>query len=274
MQEQADMPSDWDLDRVPLAEADRAAIRANEDLFYLVTAASFVESGADLYTGNLAHYFDGDAEVVGWLEAHWMPEEIRHGRVLRDYVKHVWPEFDWDRAYAAFLADYSQRCTEEELEPTRGLELAARCVVETATSTFYQALSAQTTEPILAGIANRIRADEIGHYKHFYRYFRKYGASREPGRLRVARTLGRRVLEARRGDGDCALWHAYVGRQAPGSADKAAFQALSRRLLQRLRPSYPVDIAVKMLFKPLDLPPGVARLLQGTVARSVRWVLR
>lgn len=264
----------WNLDEVPWASIDTGRIRGCEDLFYLVTAASFIESGADLYTGNLVRFFSGDAEVTVWLDRHWRPEEMRHGRVLRTYIGHAWPEFDWDEAYACFLDDYGRQCTVDEFEPTRTLELAARCVVETGTATYYQALAAQAVEPVLAGIAQRIRVEEISHYKHFYAYFRQYRCLEPTRRLRVLAALGRRVLEARRGDGDCALRHVFAVRQATVKADSPEFQALSRRLGRQLACHYPVEQAVKMLVTLLDLPPGLVRALQLPLARVIGWAIQ
>lgn len=263
----------WNLDRIPFDQIDLALVREREDLFYLVTAASFVEIAADLYTDNLIRYFNGDDDVVDWLEHHWKPEEVRHGKALRAYVCHVWPEFDWDRAYSAFFAQYAPLCTVDAFERTRSLEMVARCVVETGTATFYQALADQTEEPVLAGIASRIRSDEISHYKHFYRYFCTYSASEQPGRWRVLAALRRRIVEARNDDADCALWHAFAVRQPADSADKAAFKALSTSLARQIRRHYPLDMATKMLLKPLHLPAVLAHALQGPVARTMAKLL-
>ncbi|SHI34947.1 ferritin-like domain-containing protein [Pollutimonas bauzanensis] len=266
--------TDWTLGEVPFQAIDLSQIKDQENLFYLVAAASFVEIASDLYTDNLIHYFKGDEEVIAWLESRWRPEEVRHGHVLRAYVNHVWPEFDWQQAYSAFYAEYSPLCTPDNFEASRSLEMVARCIVETGTATFYQALTQQTTEPVLAGIAARIRADEIGHYKYFYRYFRLYNGKEAPGRLRILGAIKRRLLEARNDDAECALWHAYLVRQPEAHADKAAFRALRSRLGKQVRRHYPLDMAVKMLLRPLSLPDAVTRLLQGPLARlTARFML-
>ncbi|SMF31467.1 ferritin-like domain-containing protein [Pseudogulbenkiania subflava] len=275
MQKSANTAAAWGLDRIPLESIELQRVHGREDLFYLATAASFIESGSDLYTRNLIHYCAGETELVDWLQNHWEKEEMQHGRALHAYARHVWPEFDWERAYAAFFEDYSHQCTLDEFEPTPGLEMVARCVIETGTATFYQALAEQAVEePVLAGLTSRIRADEIGHYKHFYRYFRQYRAGQPPGRLRVLAAVGRRVLEARRGDAECALWHAFTVRQPDAAANKTAFHTLNARLGQQLKHHYPVTMAVKMLLKLLDLPTGLSRVVQGPLVRATRWALR
>ncbi len=255
----------WTLDQVPLADIDLARTRDQENLFYLVAAASFVEIASDLYTDNLIRYFDGDNEIKAWLESRWRREEVRHGQVLRAYVQHVWPEFDWQRAYSAFYADYSQRCTVDQFEASRSLEMVARCMIETGTATLYQALSELTAEPVLAGITTRIKADEIGHYKYFYHFFRLYNAKEAPGRLHILGAIKRRMTEARNDDIECALWHAYIVRQR--HPDNAEFRVLRTQLGALVRRYYPIPMAVKMLLKPLDLPVSLLRLLQGPVAR-------
>lgn len=179
----------WTIEDIDFSRIDLARVRQDEDLFYLVACASFVESGSDLYTHNLVEYYKGDAEVETWLREQWEQEELQHGAALRAYVEHVWPEFDWQRAYQGFLDEYSQYCKVELLEPTRAQELAARCVVETGTSTYYRALARATDEPVLKQLAGLIANDEVNHYKHFYHYFRRYRREENIGRSRVFGTL-------------------------------------------------------------------------------------
>ncbi|QIM49498.1 ferritin-like domain-containing protein [Pusillimonas sp. DMV24BSW_D] len=267
------LSSDWSLDNVPLHDVDLELVRDNEDLFYMVAGASFIEIAADLYTRNLIEYYSDAPEIQEWLETKWQHEELRHGYVLKAYTQHVWPEFDWERAYQSFFTEYSAMCTADELEPTQGLEMVARCVVETGTATFYTALASQATEPVLAGIAQRIRADEVSHYKHFFQYFRKYRETQNPGRWKVFGALKRRILEARSSDADCALWHVYQVHKGSG-ANREEFNILCRRLAKGLRRHYPVSMAIKMVTKPLDLPASVNRMVMAPLTRASNWFLR
>lgn len=267
--------SAWTLDAIPLTSIDVDRVRQHESLFYQVAAASFVETAADLYAHNLVTFFKGDAEIVDWLEKHWEFEEVRHGRALRAYVRHVWPEFDWDAAFAAFFADYSRLCTVEHFEATRALEMVARCVVETGTATYYQALGAQSPEPVLAGIAARIRADEVNHYKHFLRYFHKYEQSEPLGRWRILCALRRRIFEARGEDVEIAVRHAFSFRQPQAELDGPAYEALCEQVRQDVTAHFPLLMAAKMLLKPLHLPGSLTRWLQLPVARlTSAWLLR
>lgn len=271
MQEEVVSSANWNLSQVPLCAIDRTRVKSRETLFYVLTAASFVEIAADLYTDNLIQFFNGDDEAVDWLSTHWKNEEVRHGQVLRAYVRHVWPEFDWDLAYNSFFQDYSRQCTIEEFEPTRGLEMVARCVVETGTSTFYQALAKLADEPVLEGIAMRIRAEEVNHYKYFYRFFRKYRQLESPSRWHIATALRRRVFEARQDDAECALWHTYIIRHPDSTHDKAQFKLLVKQIAQQIKQHYPVSMAAKMLIRPLRLPNSLNHLIEGPLAK---WTAR
>ena len=75
----------------------------------------------------------------------------------------MWPEFSWERAFGGFYSEYAAACTQEELEPSRALEMAARCVVETGTSTLYQTLNTYATEPVLKQITAHLKSDEVRH---------------------------------------------------------------------------------------------------------------
>lgn len=266
----------WGLDSIPFNSVDSQQVIHREDLFYLVVAASFIEIASDLYTANLAEYFQEDVEIVEWLEKHWQHEEVRHGYSLRDYAKHVWPDFNWDAAYQSFFDEYAPLCTVEEFEPSQALEMAARCVIETGTATFYTALSGQSPEPILAGIAANIRAEEVGHYKYFYRYFRQYRQQEGTARRQVFGAIWRRIVEARNSDAEIALWHVFAHRNSlPVEAEKPQeFHDLCRQIGKQVKQHYPVDLAAKMVLRPLDLPRSINRVIEGPVASAATWLLR
>src|SRR3546814_15762931 len=76
----------WSLESIDFDRIDVARIRHDEDLFFLLCSASFVESGSDLYTQNLIDHFADDQELQTWLGQHWEHEELQHGRALAAYV--------------------------------------------------------------------------------------------------------------------------------------------------------------------------------------------
>ena len=243
-------------------------------MFLLVTAASFIESGSDTYTGNLLEHFAGDAEVGRWLRDEWEPQELGHGRMLKAYVQRAWPELDWDAAYRDFFDEYSSVCTLAQLEPARGLEMAARCVVEMGTTVYYQALHDACREPALRELTWRIRGDEVQHYKHFYAFFQKYRTVEHLGRARVLAVLARRALELRNEDATIALRHASAWRRrSRGGRACVAPDELARQAYRLVNRHIPVQLAVRMLLKPLRLQPRLERLVAPPLASIGRGVL-
>jgi hypothetical protein len=250
----------WRVADIDFTRADRLH-RDDETLFYLLTGASFVESGSELYTRNLLTYYRDDARIAEWLGNVWEPEELQHGAALRAYVKAVWPEFDWADAYGRFLGEYSRAASPEAFEATPRLELAARCMIETGTTSLYRMLHAYAREPVLRAVLAHIRDDEVNHFKHFLGFFRS-----QPGRenrLRVAWAIGRRVRESRSGDAWIAFRHAFEVRNPGRSCRRADFDRWQAELRGIIRRAFPFRLAADMLLAPLALPAlfrGLARL--------------
>jgi hypothetical protein len=220
-------------------------------------------------------FFSGDDEVGSWLAEHWEHEEIQHGKALREYVLRVWPDFDWDTTYAKFFAEYSQICTVDEFEPTRCLEMAARCVVEMGTATYYRSLSSFAPEPVLQDLAGRIKSDEVRHYKHFFRYFSKYRELESLGRLRILGTLKRRLGAVRSDDAEIALWHTYESRHPGADRHGAEFRAMFSSVSGLVRSHFPSGMAAKMLLKPLTLPPLLTLAVTTPLSKLTQiWILR
>jgi hypothetical protein len=267
--------SSWGLAEIPYGTIMHDSIRHRDDLLYLLAASSFVEILSDLTTQNLIQFFDGDEEVGRWLSTGWERDEVRHGQALRDYVRAVWPEFDWDAAYRNFFAEYSKLCTVEEMAPTRCLEMAARCVVEMGTAGYYHALEQFAPEPVLRDLAGRIKNDEVRHYKHFYRYFLKYRVLEGPGRRRILAALVRRLGALRSEDAEIAIWHAYQSAHPTLHKESPEFRTQLAAISAMVRAQFPAGMAIKMLLKPLYLPPVLRGLVSAPLALlTQRWVLR
>jgi hypothetical protein len=251
----------WRIEDIDLTRIDRQRAAANEDLLLLLCASSFIESGSDVYTSNLSTFFHGDPEVSEWLNTEWEPEELQHGRALKTYIEYVWPEFDWDAAFRSFFDEYSKTCSFEEFEKTRALEMVARCVVETGTATLYRAIGECSDDPVLKEITDNIRTDEVRHYKHFFRYFKKYNQIEGQGRLAVLGALLRRVMEIKNEDSEIALRHVFAFRYPDRVNDPAYNREMTARVTRLVRHNLSADMCVKMLLKPLDIPakiqPGV-----------------
>jgi len=265
----------WRIEDIDLCSIDRQRAIADEDLLLLLCAASFIESGTHLYTSNLSLFFSSDPEVSSWLNDEWEPEELQHGRALRAYVTHVWRDFDWDTAFDNFFNEYSKTCSVEGFERTQALEMVARCVVETGTTALYGAIGECTNEPVLAEIIDNIRTDEVRHYKHFLRYFRKYNKIERNGRLSVLGALMRRILEIRNEDSEIALRHVFAIRYPERVSDPTYQRERSARIHRLVRRNLSMDTCVKMLIKPLELPPSIQpRILYPLATIAQRFFLR
>jgi hypothetical protein len=263
----------WSIDDVPYHALERERVKDNTLLLDLVATASFVEITSDVYTRNLADFFRGDAEVVDWLEHAWESEELQHGKALKRYVETAWPEFDWEGAYRNFLAEFLRFCSVDQLAETRALEMAARCVVETGTATLYRAVSEASPEPVLRLITAAISADEVRHYKNFYRFFLRYRESEQPSRTAVARTLWARISEVDAEDAFYAFKHVYLGRNPQAEFHEDAYAAFRAQLRPLTVRHFPHKMASKMLLKPLGLSAPVGRLVVPAVASASRLLL-
>ena len=247
----------WSLGDIDFQAIDTALVRADRELFYLLVSASFVESGSDTYAGNLASYYAANPEASGWLSDHWEAEELQHGLALRRYVEHVWPEFDWQRGYARFFEEYRHTCSIDKFEPTKALEMAARCVVETGTAALYRSLEQASDEPVLRNLTRRIADDEVRHYKHFYRYFNTFNGVERLGRLRVLGALVRRLLEIKNEDAEIALRNVLRIERGTEDIPQRDVRKLNSRVSAVIRRNLPIEMTVKMLLRPLHLHAGV-----------------
>ncbi|HWX03017.1 ferritin-like domain-containing protein [Collimonas sp.] len=262
----------WKIADLDFSKIDIAQVRPDENLFYLVTCASFVESGSDLYTQNLVDYYGDEPEISNWLREQWEVEELQHGQALRAYVEYIWPEFDWPAAYANFLSEYSSYCKVELLEPSKGLEMVARCVVEAGTATFYSALSRSTSEPVLKDLASRIAKDEVNHYKHFFRYFRRFRQNEGLRRHRIFGALRRRTMEMKNEDAACALRHVLGTRSPSHAGDPATLERIHSKMNTTIRAHLSADMTIKMIMRPLDLPPAVQTMVAYPVTQIMNKV--
>lgn len=248
----------WELRDIALERVDRTAVASDGFAFKLLATASFIETGSDLYAANLRTFFSGDEPVGDWLRHSWEPEELRHGAALRAYVERVWPGFDWEGRFHSFLDEYSRSCTVADLEATRALELAARCIVEMGTSALYRSLHGYAREPVLKGLAARIYADELRHYKMFFRHFARYERAEGRSRLRIARTLVNRLLATRGEDGRCAYRHVWDFAPNPQRLPFAAsYTVFARDVTLMLRRHAPAAMLTRMILKPLALPASI-----------------
>ena len=261
----------WSLDDIPWHAIRHDAVAQNEAFFYLVASASLMESATDLYTENLINFFAGDEEVTSWLEHYWLPEELQHGRALRRYVEAAWPEFAWEPTFRRFVEEFRPFC-DEALEALRSLEMASRCVVEMATASYYTTLSRASPEPVLSLLARRIVEDEVRHYKHFYRFFRRYRDAESPSRAAVVPALWRRLRMSGGDDSFIVLKHVYGARYPGAPFNAEVYRDLRRECCDLVRDHIPHEMSVRMLLKPLALGPRTQRVALPVAVAVARHV--
>ena len=108
----------------------------------------------------------------------WSKDEIKHGRVLAEWVKLADPTYDFEDRFKAYVKGFPID-TLKPKNPSEDLvasELLTRCMIEIGTSTFYTAIKDATDEPLLKQICRKIAADELRHYKLFYTHLQRYQA--------------------------------------------------------------------------------------------------
>lgn len=264
----------WNFRTLPYDSIDRSRIADSDFLFYILVSASFVEITSDLYAHNLFNYFAGDSEVQQWLAQRWEAEELQHGQALRRYATTVWPDLDWEQAYRGFYADYSRFCGPETLGPTRALEMASRCVVETGTCSYYTMLSRISPCPVLSRLCLLIRTDEAYHYQHFHRHFNRYQALERPTRRVLLKTLVHRVREIDSADARIAFRHAWQARHPHQTWQDRFYRDFARTLRALATTHYPFRMAAHMLTQPLGLSHQHQQRLDHTLATGARLASR
>jgi hypothetical protein len=263
----------WSMKDIPYHALDRERVRDDTLLFYIIASASFIEITSDHYTRNLTAFFEGDPEIVDWLQNHWEPEEMQHGASLKRYVQTAWPDFDWEEAYRGFMAEYGALCGKERYASTRALEMVARCVVETGTSSFYRMMAEIADEPVLRDLTSKISLDEVRHYKHFYHYFLRYQESEHQGRTAVFKTLWNRVMEIEDEDTFISFKYIFLSRN-PGAEFRRQDYDDYRAGVRRIgKAHFPYDMALKMFLKPLGLGPSIGRMVLPPAVAATRLLL-
>jgi len=227
------------------------ATRFDAFTFYATAVTSFLESAVPTYVRNLEPHFGDCPDVSNWLRQKWLPEELAHGRTIRQFVERLWPEFRWQAAYVAFLESYVPRCAHEHLRPSKALEALARCVTETEAAMMYRCLAAYTKDPELKRLLSQMSREEIGHYSYFRDVFNRHDAVERNSFWQKARTILNRSELVREEDVALAfrpLNHAWSGFMPFRAFSYAEFLAKAATTMSR---HLPIEAGKRMLFRPL-----------------------
>ena len=238
---------------IPWHTIDHKVVVNEEELFYLITTASFIKSATELYVRDMVKCVSADVEIVDWLQQHWLQEELQHGRVLARYVQAVWPQFDWASVYEYFVKEFATTFQDTSSASSRSLEMVSCCVVETANAGYYAALSGMTQEPILSALARRISEDEVRQYHNFYRYFNRYHQLENTSRIQVLRIIWQRFKFLYDGDNLIAMKHVY-GACHPAQPYKwSTFRQMQKRCRHQTARFFPRKMCAEMVQRPLGM---------------------
>ena len=247
----------WTLDDIPWDRFDPNKVDA--DLLRIVKAAALVEFNGAAYAHHLCRIFADDPEFQETAQR-WGEEEMQHGRALARWAALADPSFDFERAMARFREGFKiDFDAAESRRGSRAGEMVARCIVEVGTSSYYSAMREAAAEPVLQEVCRHIAADELRHYRLFYKNLGRCLARERLGwwgRLRVA--LGR-VAESE----DHELAYAYYAANEPERPyDRRRYSRAYARRAYRLYRPYHVERGIAMLLKAVGLTPN------GRLARA------
>jgi rubrerythrin len=258
----------WTLDDIPWASFDRT--RVDPDLLRIVKAASLVEYNGGAYAHHLCRVFADDPEFQATARR-WGAEETRHGEALARWAALADPDFDFAVAFARFQGGYHVDFDAgTSRRGSRCGEMIARCIVEIGTSSYYTALKEAAAEPVLAEICRHIAADELRHYRLFYKNLGRYLVSEHLGRWARLRVALARVAESQDDELPYAYYAAnggelaYDRRRCARNYETRAFSLYRRHHVER---------GVAMLLKAVGLKPNgrLGRVVGAVAWRAMRW---
>src|SRR5277367_1407649 len=260
--------SAWTLNDIRWDRFDRGKL--DPEIVRIVKAASLVEYNGDAYAHHLCRVFDDDPGFQA-IARRWGEEEVQHGRALGQWAELADPEFDFPAAFARFQQGFQidfDRDTSRR--GSRSGEMIARCIVETGTSSYYTALREAAEEQVLKQICRHIAADELRHYKLFYRNLGRCLERERIGFWRRLRVAAGRIVES---EDDELAYAYYAANETARTYDRRRCgRAYARRAIAVFREHH-IARGVAMIFKTIGLNPNgyLARLASRLAWRSMRW---
>jgi hypothetical protein len=260
----------WTLDDIPWRSFNAAQL--DPAIVAIVKAACLVEYNGAAYAHHLCRVF-ADDPAFQESARRWGAEEVQHGAALARWAALADPSFDFAAAFARFQEGY--RIDFDSVRSRRGSragEMIARCIVETGTSSYYTALRDAAAEPVLREICRRIAADELRHYRLFYKTLRRCLEHERLGRwarLRIA--LGRLAESA---DDELAYAYYAANYEALPYDRRRYSRAYASRTFPLYRPHH-IQRAVAMVLKAVGLTPNarLGRMISALAWRAMRYRL-
>ena len=151
--------------------------------------------------------------------------------------------------------------------------MIARCVVEIGTSSYYSALREGAEEPVLQEICRHIAADELRHYRLFYKNLERYLGHERLGRLARLKVALGRVAES---EDDELAYAYYAANESEQPYERRRYsRAYAERAFPLYRPHH-VERGVAMLLKAVGVTPNgrLGRLASGLAWQAMRYRAR
>jgi hypothetical protein len=255
----------WTLDEIPWDHFDRG--RLDPEIVRIVKAASLVEYNGGAYAHHLCRVFHDDPDFQQSARR-WGAEEIQHGRALARWAKLADPEFDFDAAFGRFQAGYQVDFDcDVSRRGSRSGEMIARCMVEVGTSSYYAALRDAVQEPVLKEICRNVAADEIRHYKLFYKNLKLCLERERIGFWRRLCVAAGRIAES---EDDELAYAYYAANETAQPYDRRRYKRAHARRAYAVCREHHVAHGIAMIFKAVGLSP-YGRLAR--VAQRLAWIL-
>jgi rubrerythrin len=257
----------WTLDEIPWDRFDRS--RLDPEIVKLVKAASLVEYNGAAYAHHLCRIFADDSDFQESARR-WGAEEIQHGTALARWAELADPEFNFEAAFRRFQDGYQVDFDlDVSRRGSRSGEMIARCMVEVGTSSYYAALRDAVQEPVLKEICRNIAADEIRHYKLFYKNLTLCLERERMGFWRRLRVAAGRIAESQ--DDELAYAY-YAANEAMRAYERRRYSRAYAARAYRLCREHHVAHGVALIFKAVGLDPH--GLLARTASRLAWWFIR
>jgi hypothetical protein len=242
----------WTIEDIDFQSIDTDQIRKNDFIFYVAAASSFLETTVPVYVKNLTAFLEKDIEISKWLNEVWEPEEVNHGRAMRSYIEHVWPEYNWRNAYSSFRKNYLNYCKVELLRPTCALEMLARCVTETGAANFYRMVYNYIEEPIFSNTMKNMFQDEVRHYSVFFKKYEQYNKEEKVSFFQKFKLVISRNQIVSEEDLYTAFQHINSGWEKSSPFQLKEYRAIISTIGNISKLHFPYDMARNMLFRPFN----------------------
>jgi len=226
--------------------------KVDPTMLRVIKAGSVVEHNGSDYGLYLKNVFQGDELFLKDIEE-WSQDEIKHGKVLAEWIKLADPTFDFEERFKAYVDGFPIAVNStESIRGSRGSELLARCMVEIGTSSVYTVIKDASKEPLLRHICGKIAADEFRHYKLFRTHLKRYQAQEKLSlyqRLKIA--LGR-IIE---NEDDELAFAYYTANAETEPYNRERYTQLYGKAVYGCYKKIHIDRATAMFCKAIDINP-------------------